>query len=67
MGPCWGQEGGWRFPLLERGLTLVLERATIQSSVPQNSLTACGDGKRAQEMKEKEGPLRASRPWLQPR
>ena len=30
----------------------------MQSSVPQNSLTACGDGKRAQDMKEKEGPLR---------
>lgn len=36
----------------------MLEQATMQSSVPHNSLTACGDGTRAQEMKEKEGPLR---------
>ena len=36
----------------------MLEQATVQSSVPRKSLTACGDGKRAQDMKEKEGPLR---------
>lgn len=50
--------GRGQFIVLCQDLTLVLEQVTIQPSVSQSNLNACGGGKRGQEMK-KEGPLRA--------